>query len=392
MARKSNTRAAAGAGSIRQRPDGRWEARYSYEDELGVKKRSSVYAETEKECRRKLTAILKSVDDGTYRKTQRYTLSQWLDTWLSEYCTDLKPATRASYKNRIECRIKPVIGDRQLSSLTNVQLQRFINQVSDGDKGHKPAAPKSVQNLHGILHSALKQAVRSGIIASNPADYLKLPKIKKAQLSPLMDEDIARFLEAIKGDRFERLFIVALFTGMRQSELIGLRWDDVDLEGMTVQVRHQIQKAHDKAEYIFLDETKNGKERTATLTPSVVRVLKAQRAQQAEWKLAAGSAWNNEHGLVFTDEIGGHLKHKTVENHFKKAAKAIGKESTRFHDLRHSYAVAALQAGDSVKNVQEQLGHYSSAFTMDTYADVSETMRQDSRNKMEALIRSVSDL
>ena len=111
-----------------------------------------------------------------------------------------------------------------------------------------------------------------------------------------------------------------------------------------------------------------------------------------EWRLAAGPAWNNPLNLVFTDELGGHLKHRTINNHFKKIVASIGLENTRFHDLRHSYAVNALQAGDSVKAVQEQLGHYSSAFTMDVYAAVSDTMRKDSQKRMEGLFKAVSDL
>lgn len=395
MARKSNTRAAQGSGSIRQRPDGRWEARFTYIDDLGVKKRGSVYGDTQKECRQKLTAALTAVDAGIYKKTQRYTVEQWLDEWLSTYCKDLKPMTISGYKSKVETRIKPYIGKSQLTSLNNVQIQKYYNLLQDGDKDHKPLSAKSIQNVHGILHKALDQAVVAGILTANPADHVKLPKIKKPDLKPLMDEDVTRFLNAIKGDPFERLFIVALFSGLRQSELIGLQWDDIDLENGLITVCRQIQRVYgeDKKEkFIFLEETKNGKHRTAAIAPSIVKVLKAQRVQQIEWQLAAGPLWNNEHNLVFTNEIGENLNHRIVYAHFKSIVKSLGLEHTRFHDLRHSYAVNALQAGDSIKAVQEQLGHYSSAFTMDTYAAVSNTMRKESQNRMEALIKQVSNL
>jgi len=392
MPRKSNSRAAAGSGSIRQRPDGRWEGRFTYVDELGQKKRSSVYGDTQKECRQKLTAVLKSVDAGSYRKTKRYTVSQWLDEWLVTYCGDLKPATKDGYKSKIEARIKPYIGSVQLTALNNVTLQKFYNQLLAGDKARKALSPKSIKNVHGIFHKALKQAYIAGIIPSNPADNIALPKVKKPDLSPLMDEDITRFLKAVKGDRFERLFIFALFSGMRQSEIIGLRWDDVDLENGLVTVCRQIQKSRKTGDYYFLDETKNGKARVATIAPSIVNVLKKQRLQQMEWRIAAGPLWNNEHNLVFTNEFGDHLKHDTVTDHFKKIVASIGLDNVRFHDLRHSYAINALQAGDSVKAVQEQLGHYSSAFTMDVYAAVSNTMRKESQERMEGLIKAVSDL
>ena len=387
-------RAARGAGSIRQRSDGRWEARFVIGVDPGTGKdiRKSLYAATQKEARKRMTEALAALDRGAYREPSRMTTGQWLDEWLSTYCTDLKPGTISSYREKINGRIKPGIGGIQLAALTNIQIQKFYNALQKPSKGRRALSPKTIQNIHGILHKALDQAVAAAVLLSNPADHVKLPKVKKADLKPLMDDDIRRFLEAIKGDPFERFFILALFSGLRQSELIGLQWDDVDLERGILTVHRQIQKAHDQSGYIFLDETKNGKQRLAAIAPSIVSVLKDQRRQQLEWQLAAGPCWNNPHSLVFTDPLGEHLKHRTVNNHFKAIVASLGLEDTRFHDLRHSYAINALQAGDSIKAVQEQLGHYSSAFTLDTYAAVSDTMRKGSQDKMEALIKAVSDL
>ena len=392
MARKSNTRAAQGAGSIRKRPDGRWEGRFTYTDEFGHKQRSSVYASTQSECRNLMTDALKAVKDGTFVKNRHYSVAEWLEEWVSTYCTDLKPSTISGYKSKIKTRINPYIGDLQLTSLSNVQIQKYCNALQNGDKLHKPLSSKSIQNIHGILHMALEQAVAAHVLPYNPSDHVKLPKVKKPDLKPLMDDDVRRFLDAIKGDPFERLFIVDLFSGLRQSEILGLQWNDVDLKNGTLTVRRQLQKAHDTSGYIFLDETKNGKERIAAIAPSIVKVLRQQRAYQTECQLASGGLWSNRHNLVFTDELGNPLKHRTVYNHFKKAVASIGLPDTRFHDLRHSYAINALQSGDSPKSVQEQLGHYSSAFTMDTYAAVSNTMRKDTQDRMEQLIKQVSDL
>lgn len=386
-------RTAHGSGSIRQRSDGRWEARFTYEDELGQPKRASVYGDTQRECRQKLTAALKAVDEGTYRKGgKRYTVAEWMAEWISTYCTTLKPMTVEDYQRKTEKYITPNIGAVRLSALTPMQVQRFCNRLSEGYGDQKPLSPKSVKNIHGILHSGLKQAVMAGVLASNPADNTRLPKVRKPELKPLMDDNITRFLEVIKGDRFERLYIVDLFSGLRQSELLGLRWEDIDLEAGEITVRRQLQKERSGGHYLFVDETKNGKTRVVTIPPSVVKVLRQQRAAQAEWKLAAGEAWSNDYNLVFTDEMGGHLKHDTVYRHFKSLAKKIGMGETRFHDLRHSCAIMALQAGCSVKAVQEQLGHYSSAFTMDVYAAVSDTMKKDTQDRMEQLFKQVSDL
>lgn len=159
-----------------------------------------------------------------------------------------------------------------------------------------------------------------------------------------MDDNVSRFLEAIKGDRFERVFIVDLFSGLRQSEIIGLRWSDVDLDNGLLTIRHQIQKSYSDSGYIFLDETKNGKQRIVAVTPSIVRVLKAQRVQQMEWRLAAGPSWDNPLDLVFTDELGGHLKHRTIINHFKKIVASIGLENTRFPVLSEMPPFAIIKA------------------------------------------------
>lgn len=392
MARKSG-RAAAGSGTIRQRPDGLWEGRFTYLDEMGVKNRKSVYARTQKECRKRLTAALSAADEGSYREPQRMTVGEWLDEWVNTYCTGLKPRTVDSYRSQIKNRIKPYIGSVQLSALTNTQVQRFYNRLQNGGEHRKPLSPKSIQNIHGILHKSLEQAVIVHILRDNPCDHVRLPKVKRAQLRPLMDGDVARFLGAIKGDRFEALFTVDLFSGLRQSEILALQWDDVDFDNGFLFVRRQLQREYGGGgAYIFLDETKNGKSRIVAIAPSVTAVLRKQQRRQAEWQLAAGEAWSNPHNLVFTDELGGHLKHHTVYNHFKSIVRSIGMEDTRFHDLRHSYAIAALQNGDSPKDVQEQLGHYSSAFTMDTYAEVSDTMRRASQDRMERFIKQVSEL
>lgn len=384
-------KAAAGAGTIRQRPDGTWEGRFTYTDDLGAKRRRSIYAPTQRECRKKLTAAIKAADDGGYKPPERITVGEWLDEWLEVYCKGLKPRTIESYDAQIRNRIKPYIGTVQLTALTNAQVQRFYNKLQTGNR---PLAPKSVQNVHGILHKAMEQAAILKMIQVNPCDHARLPKVKRAPLKPLMDEDITRFLQAIKGDRFESIFILDLFSGLRQSEILALQWEDIDLENGLINVHRQLQRDRSTGggAYRFLDETKNGKSRIVSIPPSVVSMLLRHQVSQMQAQLAAGPAWRNERNLVFTDAMGSHLKHNTVFNHFKAAVKSIGCDSTRFHDLRHSYAIAALQNGDSPKMVQEQLGHYSSAFTMDIYADVSKTMRAASQERMEQFIKQVSDL
>lgn len=380
MSKKKN---AAGAGSLRQRPDGRWEARFTYTDELGVKRRRSVYGDTQKETRQKLTAALKTVDEGTFVVRQRYTFAQWFREWLQTYDTGWKPRTRDDYETKANRYIIPAFGEAYLTAITPMQVQRFINRLS------KKLSPKSVKNIHGILHSCLKQAVVAGLIPVNPADNTNLPKAQKAQLTPIMDDDVSRFITACRDHRYGNLFLIDLFTGLRQSEILGLQWSDIDFEAGTIHVQRQLQKARGSAEYFFLT-TKNGKDRFVPFPPSISAVLKQERCRQAKWRMAAGEAWENQDNLVFTTETGCHLSHSTIQNNFRKFRDSLGL-TCRFHDLRHSCAILALQSGASVKAVSDMLGHYSSAFTMDVYADTSKTMQQDTQNRMEAVFKAASN-
>ena len=386
MAKK---KAADGSGSIRQRPDGRWEARFTYTDELGQKRRRSIYGDTQKEVRQQLTAALKAADEGTYQVRPKYTLKMLMEEWRSVYGTAWKPRTADDYKRKSERYIIPALGDLQLTALTPATIQRFINQLSKGKGKQKPLSAKSVKNIHGILHSCLKQAVINGLIPSNPADNTNLPKSKRPELAPIMDDDIGRFMEGCKGERYGNLYLVDLFTGLRQSEILGLQWSDIDFDAGTIHVQRQLQKLRNKDEYILLT-TKNGKDRIVPFSSSVAAIFHQERRKQAMWRMAAGSAWDNSSDLVFTNETGGHLCHATIQKHFRRFRDSLGL-SCRFHDLRHSTAILALQSGCSVKSVSDMLGHYSSSFTMDVYADVSKAMQQDTRDRMEAVFKAAAN-
>jgi len=166
----------------------------------------------------------------------------------------------------------------------------------------------------------------------------------------------------------------------------------VDFERGIIHVNKQLQKEKKKGGQYYLATIKNDKARRITPAPFVLSLLKKQRAKQSEFQLMAGEAWNNDLNLVFTNEVGGHFAHFTVYNNFKRIAEGLGIPESRFHDLRHSYAVAALQSGDDVKTVQETLGHHTAAFTLDVYGHVSERMKQESAARMEAFINGVKNL
>ena len=219
----------------------------------------------------------------------------------------------------------------------------------------------------------------------------KLPRIEKKELRPLDEVQIAAFLEAIKGHPFETLYTVTLFTGMREGEVLGLRWDCVDFESGTILIDKQLQQEKKAGgQYVFAS-LKTGKTRTITPAPWVMQMLKAHRVRQTEDRLRAGPVWSDT-GLVFTNELGEHLVFSTVYKNFKAIVASIGCPDVRFHDLRHSYAVASIRAGDDIKTVQGNLGHATAAFTLDVYGHVTDQMKRASAERMEGFIKDVLKL
>ena len=186
----------------------------------------------------------------------------------------------------------------------------------------------------------------------------------------------------------KRYISVTLFTGMRQGEVLGITWDCIDFERGTILIEKQLQKNKEANTY-GLVSIKNDKARKITPAPSVMQRLKGQRARQAGAQLLSRGAWHNPDGLVFTNEQGRHLVSYTVYKNLKRIVRELGLDDMRFHDLRHSYAVNALQSGDDLKSVQEALGHHAAAFTLDVYGHVSDTMKKQSAERMERFIQGI---
>ena len=413
-----SSRAAQGAGTIRKKAVQRngqtytyWEARITTGRDPGTGKQiqRSFSGKTQAEVRKKMQAAAVEIETGTYQEPSKMTLAEWLDIWTSEYLTDVKPRTLDSYKTTIKTHIKPALGAVKLQALKTPQIQQFYNalakngvKVAKHDSGGKivkkngatvyetvPMSPKSIKNAHGVLHKALQQAAEIGYIRANPADACKLPRIERAEIKPLDSDDIARFLQVVSGHPFENVYLVTLFTGMREGEVLGLTWECIDFENSTITIKRQLMRERGKGTYT-LATPKNGKSRCITAAATVMQILRQERTKQAEARLRAGMLWDNPLDLVFTNELGRNLSAQTVYLHFKKLAEKAGVPAARFHDLRHSYAVAALQSGDDIKTVQENLGHFSASFTLDVYGHVTEQMKQASADRMERFIKGVS--
>lgn len=383
---------AKGGGNIRKKtvirngtPYTYWEARITTGRDPGTGKQiqRSFTGKTQKEVREKLQAAAVAVNDGTYTDPSRLTVGQWLDIWERDYLGYAKPNTARAYRKNIKNYLRPGLGAVRLTELHPHTVQNFIN-------GLKGLAPVSIRSVYAVLHTAMEKALELEYIPRNPVTRCVLPKIEKKEIHPLTDEQAAALLQAAAGMRIEYLIALALFTGFRISELLGLTWNTVDFEKGTITVNKQLVPnfVHDQ---VFATP-KSGKPRTVKPAASAFQVLRKQKAKQAEQRLKAGPLWSNPHDIVFTDDDGGPLDRNVASNEFRRACAAVGLEDTRIHDLRHTYAVNSIRAGDDIKTVQGNLGHASAAFTLDVYGHVTEAMKQESADRMEAFIKNVMKL
>ena len=386
------TKGAKGGGTIRQRPDGRWEARYTLGIDPGTGKQiqKSVYGKTQREVRQKLTAITAEIDSGVYQEPCKMTVNEWLDIWLKDYQIGVKDSTAYLYERQAKLYLRPALGNIPLEMLKAHTIQRLYNSLSQEHDGQPALSAKTIKNIHGVLHKALQQAVLLNYIRYNPTTACVLPKIVKKEIHPLTDQQTAQLLDLLKGSKYEIPLTVDLFTGLHEGELLGLMWDCVDFEKGTLLINKQLRREQKKGGEYYFSPPKNNKSRCLTLAPSVIQLFRLQKLEQNSMRMEACDAWEG-HGLIFTNQTGGYLSYRTVYDCFKRIVRNIGALATRFHDLRHTFAVASIKSGDDIKTVQENLGHATAAFTLDVYGHVTKQMKQDSAERMEQFIKSVSD-
>lgn len=379
-------RAANGSGlQPRQRADGRWEARFEtgIDPATGKTKYKCIYGKTSDECAKKLRAATAAIDAGTYLEPRRMQLSEWLDIWLSEYCGAIKPGTLKCYRDAVRNHIVPALGRVRLCELLPHDVQRFINSLQQIEK---PLSAKTVKNIHGVLCKALSEACRVKYIASNPANGCVLPKVVREEIRPLEAGEIRAFMEAIRGNPSEDIFFVELNTGMRLSEILGLRWSRVDFRKRTIKVDAQLLVKRGRDTARELGTPKNGKARSFIAAPAVMERLREVDLRQKEQRLCAGPAWSNPLELVFTNEVGQEIPHATIEHRFARVLESAGIQNHRFHDLRHTFTVESIRAGVDVKTLSSMLGHSSVSFTLDVYAHATSDMQADAADKLQALI------
>lgn len=376
-------RGAKGSGTVRQRPDGKWEARCMING-----KRRSFYADKQSEALKAMRTAQKEMDDGEYFETSNFSkisFEKWLDIWLEEYKkNELKPTTYYKIYRNLEKHIKPALGKIKLCDLDTTHIQRFCNGLLSNN-----LTPGTVKELQVMISCALKKAVELRYIKYNAAEKCTLPKIRREEIKPLTESEIVAFLKELEnGERLKDLFTTILFTGMRRGEAIGLPWDAIDFKSGTITIKQQICRGIDGT---YVSTPKNGKSRVLKPAPFVMDILQRVKREQSYNRLKFGLGWKNEQNLVFTQWDGTPLSDTNVNWRFKEIAKKIGRPDARLHDLRHTYAVVSLQEGDDPKTVQENLGHATASFTLEVYAHVSEKMRDQSAKRIQAYYEELNN-
>jgi integrase len=377
------TRRGNNEGSVYKTDDGRWRASIDLGYHNGKRVRKLLSGQTRAEVAEKLTAALRSHQQGFNIAPERLTVEAWMMRWLEAHRPPVvRPKTYAAYETLTRCHLIPGLGKTQLAKLQPQDVREFMREKTDAG-----FSAKTVRHLRATLRAALNVAVHDGLVARNCAAMVKPPRIEKTELKVFGPAEANLFLDAIRGHRWEALFATTLALGLRQGEILGLRWQDIDFDQNMLTVRHALQRVDGKLQLV---EPKTEKSHRSIALPQVaVSALYSHRARQEGEKALAGSRWK-ESGLVFTTTVGTPVDQRRLLTHFHAIVQTAGLPDIRFHDLRHSAATLLLAQGVHPRIVMEILGHSSISLTMNTYSHVIPAMQRAAADQMDAVLNPVA--
>jgi integrase len=349
-----------GEGSVYRRSDGHWAGMLDLGWIDGKRKRRSVSGRTRAEVVKKLNELQRAKEQGADLAARPRTVEQWMNEWLNEIKVHdgTRQSTLDRYGQVTRTHIIPALGRKRIDRLTPGDVQSFVNGLAG------KVAASSVVKIHGVLRAALSDAERLDLVPRNVARAVRAPRLGRVE-RPILTPDQAReVLHAVSDHRNEAIVVIALTMGMRRGEILGLKWDDVDLEKRTLWIRRALQRVNGE---LTMVEPKTHRSRRALPLPAlVVPALERHKARQAKERLAAGPAWQ-DHGLIFTSVIGTPLEPRNVHHWFCQLRASLGLDWLRFHDLRHACATFLLANGVDPRTVMDVLGHSTIRLTMDTY-------------------------
>lgn len=362
---KKSKRRGKGEGSIFQRKDKRWASTITVGyDATGKRLRRTIYGATKREVTTELTRLQNDKLDGTLRPATKMPLAALLDRWLSSWVDDLAAGSIRNYKRIGELYLKPTLGGMPIDKLQPVHIRELLDRLAKDGIG-----ARTRQYAYVTIRRALQLALKLELIQRNPCEAVDSPRVSSREVEPLTVEQAEELLNHVQGGRWEALFTLALSTGLRQGELFALAWADIDLDRGVLSVRHSLECVGAK---LTIKEPKSASgKRVVRLDAADVEVLREHRKRLADEGLAFGE-W------VFPNTEGGLI----CKNNFQRRVwfpirKALGIETVRFHDLRHSNASFLLRAGTHPKIVQARLGHATIKLTMDRYSHLLPDAQDD---------------
>lgn len=378
-----------GEGSIYRRSvDGKWVGTITLEN----RKRKYFYGKTRKEVQEQMKIALREQEQGRLVTTSSQTVAQFLTDWLENtHKQRIRPRTYERYREAVYLHLVPALGHHKLQKLTAKHLDAFYAK-----KASEGLASTTIIYYHSVIHNALGKAVKWGLVPQNVADLASPPRKGRYEIQPLTVEQVQKLLATLRGHKWEALFTLALATGLRRGEILGLKWQDINFTTEKLQVRRILSRVPtnmENREHVYVEaEPKTKKSRrSVTVASFALDALRAHRVHQQEMKRKAGSLWQ-EHDYVFCTSFGTHLNPNHVVTELKKVLKEAGLPDIRFHDLRHSAATLLLSLDVHPKVVQEMLGHTQISTTMDIYSHVLPGMQESAISKLhDALTKQGED-
>jgi integrase len=375
-------------GHIRKRGKSSWAVvLYLGRDETG-KDRHRWYSVrgTRRDAERELARLLHEASTGFYVEPARMSVSEFLDRWLIDYAKPkVSPKTCERYREMIDGHIKPVLGSYSLPKLAPLHVQAFYSRaLAAGRKDGKGGlSAQTVVHFHRLLHKAFAQAVKWQLLARNPIDAVEPPRAERPEMRALGEDETAALLSLLGTSRLSMPTMLAVTTGLRRGEILGLRWSNVDIATGTLTV---VQSLEQTKEGLRFKAPKTHRSRRSIALPAItVEALRSHRAKQAEERLALGPAYD-DHDLVCPRPGGAPWPPDMFSTAFAAIVKRSRLKSFRFHDLRHSHASQLLKAGVHPKVVSERLGHAGIGITLDTYSHVLPGIQEDAVQRLNAVL------
>ena len=373
MAKRGNNE-----GSIYKRSNGTWRAQISLEG-----KRLSFTAQTRTECHEWLRKILDLIDGGfTYSKSE-YTSREFLEEWIQAKKNSLRPKPARQYERIIERDILPAFGEIKLHQLNPSRINRYYAKLVSEGRG-----TRTIRLIHSVLHSALEHALRLGLISRNPSHGAILPRKKYREMAIFNEEQVSMFLIAASTSRFKLLYQLALATGMRQSELLGLKWEDVDWIKGTINVQRQAQEVRGRG-VVFLEPKTQAGIRKIVLGKSIIEELQNHKRYQDGFKKSYHESWQ-EHYLIFATSNGTPFRQRNVGRDFYKIFERVNLPRIRFHDLRHTAASLMINRGIPIVVVSKILGHSKPSVTLNIYAHCVSDLQYEAAKVMEEITTPIA--